>query len=119
MAGDPDKEMLGEALYKQLLLEKGEQVEHFTNAALGGHQFLPKPGFVIKLRNSKDEKVFINVCLAENVPAPKEISEKELVKLLESIDASQYRVPMSLGEPHAEVDNRGQGTTSCSYHEVL
>ena len=38
------------------------------------------------------------------MPNAKDISDDELVRLLESDDPSGYRVPMSLGEPHAEVD---------------
>jgi len=41
------------------------------------------------------------------LPAPKDISDKELLKLLEAEDPSGFRIPMSLGEPHAELD---QGT---------
>jgi len=38
------------------------------------------------------------------VPAPKDISDEELLKLLETEDPSGFRIPMSLGEPHAELD---------------
>lgn len=38
------------------------------------------------------------------VPEPKELSEDDLLKLLESEEPTGYRVPMSLGEPHAELD---------------
>ena len=39
------------------------------------------------------------------MPSPKEISDAQLVAMLESGDASQYRVPISLGEPHTVTDN--------------
>ena len=38
------------------------------------------------------------------LPAPKDISDEELLKLLEAEDPSGFRIPMSLGEPHAELD---------------
>ena len=38
------------------------------------------------------------------VPAAKEMSEEELLKLLETDDPTGYRIPMSIGEPHAELD---------------
>jgi hypothetical protein len=43
------------------------------------------------------------------INAPNDISEMELAKLIERNDlenaAFHFRVPMSLGEPHAELDN--------------
>lgn len=95
-----------EEFYKKLLLEETKKLENLTPDR---HEFVPKPGCVIKLRSSKDEKVFINVCTSDKIPAPKEVSDQELVDILQSVDPTQYRVPMSLGEPHVELDNRGQG----------
>ena len=81
-------------------------------------EFVPKAGFVMKLRNSKEEKVFINVCTSEKVPSAKDVSEEELAKILQSVDPTQYRVPMSLGEPHVELDKRGQGRSIvCLYRQ--
>lgn len=51
------------------------------------------------------EKVFVNICQSNSVPPPPDLSREELVELLQSEDPSGYRVPMSLGEPHSEVDN--------------
>lgn len=98
-----------EEFYKKLLLEETKKLENLTPDR---HEFVPKPGHVIKLRSSKDEKVFINVCTSDKIPAPKEVSDQELVDILQSVDPTQYRVPMSLGEPHVELDNRGQGCTA-------
>ncbi|XP_030590778.1 PIH1 domain-containing protein 1 isoform X1 [Archocentrus centrarchus] len=58
------------------------------------------------------EKVFINICQSNSVPPPPELSREELVELLQSEDPSGFRVPMSLGEPHTEVDNSSQGCTA-------
>lgn len=38
------------------------------------------------------------------IPSPKDITDEDLVKLLEADDPSGFRIPMSLGEPHAELD---------------
>ena len=95
-----------DVFYKNLLLEEPKKLK---NVSLDSVEFVPKPGHVLKLRNKNEEKVFINICTSEKVPAAKDISDEELVKVLESVDPTQYRVPMSLGEPHVEVDNRGQG----------
>ena len=70
----------------------------------------PKPEFCLKLRKqSDDSKIFINVCSHEKIPAPKDKSEEELAHLVQQIlkddDESMmidYRVAMSIGEPHME-----------------
>lgn len=46
------------------------------------------------------------------MPPAQDITEEALVEVLQSEDPTKYRVPMSLGEPHVEVDNRGQGCTA-------
>lgn len=95
--------------YMKLLLEETRKLKNVPPDSV---EFVPKPGYVMKLRNKKEEKVFINICTSEKVPAAKDVSDEELVKVLQSADPTQYRVPMSLGEPHVEVDNRGQGCTA-------
>uniref|UniRef100_A0A8C4S999 PIH1 domain-containing protein 1 n=1 Tax=Erpetoichthys calabaricus TaxID=27687 RepID=A0A8C4S999_ERPCA len=69
-------------------------------------------GLCVKTKCSDGGKVFVNVCQSSQVPAPPPLSEAELIQLLESDDPSSFRVPMSLGEPHAEVDNSSQGCTA-------
>ena len=91
---------------KKLLLGETKNLQQLNPDR---HEFVPKPGYVMKLRNSKNEKVFINVCTSDKIPAPKEVSDQELTEILQSLDPTQYRVPMSLGEPHVELDNRGEG----------
>lgn len=58
------------------------------------------------------QKIFINICQSYSVPPPPHLSREELVELLQSEDPSGYRVPMSLGEPHTEMDNSSQGCTA-------
>lgn len=72
----------------------------------------PKPEFCIKMKSEDGTKVFLNLCSAEHIPSAKDISDAELLALLESDDPSGYRVPMSIGEPHAEVDKSGNGCTA-------
>ncbi len=68
--------------------------------------FLSITGMCVKtLSEPNKQKVFVNICQSNSVPPPPEISKEELVELLQSEDPSGYRVPMSLGEPHAETDN--------------
>uniref|UniRef100_A0A8C3S4F7 PIH1 N-terminal domain-containing protein n=1 Tax=Chelydra serpentina TaxID=8475 RepID=A0A8C3S4F7_CHESE len=72
----------------------------------------PQPGFCIKTHAGAQEKVFVNVCRSLHVPPPPDLSREELECLIESDSASSFRVPMSLGEPHAELDNSGNGCTA-------
>lgn len=60
------------------------------------------PGFCIKT-NSSQGKVFINICHSPSIPPPADVTEDELLQMLEE-DQAAFRIPMSLGEPHAELD---------------
>ncbi|XP_071115175.1 PIH1 domain-containing protein 1-like isoform X2 [Haliotis cracherodii] len=77
---------------------------------------VPKPGFCVKMKTEKNDKVFINVCVSDNVPEPKDLTEAELIQLLESDDPTGFRIPMSIGEPHAEMDKGGAG---CTAYDVI
>ncbi len=66
----------------------------------------------MKTKTSNDEKVFLNICQSIEIAAPKDITEAQLNEIVakqnddKMIDTSfQFRVPMSLGEPHSELDN--------------
>lgn len=61
-------------------------------------------GFCLKTHTSSGEKVFVNVCRSPDIPSPPDLTNQELECLIESENASTFRIPMSLGEPHAEVD---------------
>ncbi|KAI2592264.1 PIH1D1 isoform 2, partial [Pan troglodytes] len=65
-------------------------------------QIQPQPGFCIKT-NSSEGKVFINICHSPSIPPPADVTEEELLQMLEE-DQAGFRIPMSLGEPHAELD---------------
>jgi len=71
--------------------------------------FLPEAGFCLKTKTANSgEKIFLNICSSVEISAPKDITEEQLVALIENVDqdaAFQFRVPMSLGEPHTELDN--------------
>ncbi|XP_045196240.2 PIH1 domain-containing protein 1-like isoform X2 [Mercenaria mercenaria] len=105
-----------DALFNQLLMNAAAEDPSILSAlnkqAIPTTQVRPVPGFCLKTKTDKNEKVFVNICMADNVPAPKDISDEELIKLLESDDPTGYRVPMSIGEPHAEIDKSGQGCTA-------
>uniref|UniRef100_A0A8V5GPZ2 Uncharacterized protein n=1 Tax=Melopsittacus undulatus TaxID=13146 RepID=A0A8V5GPZ2_MELUD len=63
--------------------------------------------------------VFLNVCHSREVPPPPPLSPDELWRLLHGPDPSpevNFRIPMSLGEPHAELDKAGQ---PCTAYDVV
>jgi hypothetical protein len=78
--------------------------------------FLPEPGFCLKAKTSKNEKVFLNICKSIEINAPKDISDEELIELIDRQNmensAFHFRVPMSLGEPHTELDNAAEACTA-------
>lgn len=99
-----------EQLYEQLLLQTmGEAQSTNPDSTV----IRPQPGMCVKTLSLPDkQKLFINICQSPSVPPPPSLSREELVELLESDDPTGYRVPMSLGEPHTELDNNSQGCTA-------
>ncbi|KAH9382910.1 hypothetical protein HPB48_023535 [Haemaphysalis longicornis] len=74
----------------------------------------PTPGFCVKLRDtSSGAKLFVNVCHTPELPEPRDIDDAELIHILESEDPTSYRVPLSLGLPHDEVDKGTDWCTPC------
>ncbi|XP_023942483.1 PIH1 domain-containing protein 1 [Bicyclus anynana] len=72
----------------------------------------PRPGFCVKTYTKpENKKVFVNICLTEAIPCPVDISNAELMHILNSEDPSSYRVPMSIGEGRTEQDKSGAPTT--------
>lgn len=62
-------------------------------------------GFCIKtFKVNTNEKYFINVCQAEEIPPPEDISEAQLTEILNSDEPSSYRIPMSISEPRVTKD---------------
>lgn len=82
----------------------------------------PTPGICVKSRIVGDGgKVFINICTSSAVPAPKPITEQELLTIIDEFAADSdetinYRVPMSIGEAHVEVDKHGK---ACTAYDVI
>ncbi|XP_024117271.1 PIH1 domain-containing protein 1 isoform X1 [Oryzias melastigma] len=103
-----------EELYQQLLLQTMGKLQTPTSDS---KSIRPLPGMCVKtFTEPGKEKVFINICQSGSVPPPPELSREALVDLLQSEDPSGYRVPMSLGEPHIEMDN---GSQSCTAYDVV
>ncbi|XP_013387848.1 PIH1 domain-containing protein 1-like [Lingula anatina] len=111
-----EAELEENAIYKKLLMEAAAQNSGLQQQTPHFKTVIPKPGFCLKTKTDKEEKVFINVCSSETLPKPKDITEEDLIKVLESEDPTAFRVPMSLGEPHAEIDKSGKG---CTAYDVI
>ncbi|KAK0145308.1 PIH1 domain-containing protein 1 [Merluccius polli] len=106
-----------EELYQQLLLQASQTVGKMPSDPLDSKLIRPQPGMCVKTLSQPDnQKVFVNICQSPSVPPPPELSRDELVNLLQSEDPTGYRVPMSLGEPHTEMDN---GSQSCTAYDVV
>lgn len=99
-----------EELYHQLLKQTMGEMH---NPNQDSRVIRPDPGMCVKTLSIPDkEKVFVNICQSPAVPPPPHLSKEELLELLQSEDPTAYRVPMSLGEPHTELDNSSQGCTA-------
>ena len=108
-----DEEKDENALLQEFMkLYGGENVTSTSSEKPNFKTVDPKAEFCIKAKDEKGTKTFLNICTADHIPAPKDITDEELVELLDSVDPSRYRVPMSLGEPHVEVDKAGNGCTA-------
>ncbi|KAG7459872.1 hypothetical protein MATL_G00214950 [Megalops atlanticus] len=99
-----------EELYYQLLMKSMEEMQ---NPNPDSKVIRPQPGLCVKTVSLPDkQKVFVNICQSPALPPPPHLSKEELLELLESDDPTGYKVPMSLGEPHTEMDNNSQGCTA-------
>ncbi|XP_036048937.1 PIH1 domain-containing protein 1 [Onychomys torridus] len=107
-----DAESMGDetSRFQELLLQASTELQQARTERPESTQIQPQPGFCIKT-NSSEGKVFINICHSPSIPPPMDVTEDELLQMLEE-DQAGFRIPMSLGEPHAELDAKGQGCTA-------
>ncbi|XP_072549502.1 PIH1 domain-containing protein 1 [Salminus brasiliensis] len=103
-----------EELYQQLLLQTVGKIQ---SDGAPSKVIRPQPGMCLKTSSLTDQqKVFVNICQSQDVPPPPHLSQDALVELLESDDPTGYKVPMSLGEAHTEMDNSSK---SCTVYDVV
>lgn len=119
MASLTDKSLLSAELqdeedeeFQRLLLQATQKIQSAVPTPADSKPIRPLPGFCLKTHTSSGEKVFVNVCRSPDIPSPPDLTNQELECLIESENASTFRIPMSLGEPHAEVDKGGSGCTA-------
>ncbi|XP_048372663.1 PIH1 domain-containing protein 1 [Sphaerodactylus townsendi] len=98
--------------FRRLLLQATQKIQSAALPPADYKPIQPLPGFCLKTRTDAGEKVFVNVCRSPHIPPPPDLTSEELECLIESDNASTFRIPMSLGEPHAEVDKSGHGCTA-------
>ncbi|XP_050428297.1 PIH1 domain-containing protein 1-like [Adelges cooleyi] len=95
---------------KNLLIQSNEEqeFEEFISGYLNpeaGKLIKPAPGICVKTFKIDDKsKVFINLCHHSEIPPPEDITQEELIDVLNSKDPERYCVPLSIGTEHAEVD---------------
>lgn len=98
------------ARFEELLLQASKELQKAQTCQQDSTKIQPQPGFCVKT-SSSEGKVFINICHSSSIPPPADLTEDELLQMLEE-DQAGFRIPMSLGEPHAELDAKGQGCTA-------
>uniref|UniRef100_A0A2R5LCR6 PIH1 domain-containing protein 1 n=1 Tax=Ornithodoros turicata TaxID=34597 RepID=A0A2R5LCR6_9ACAR len=107
-----------ENMFRQARAELDDLFKSMSKAPEGikSKTIKPDPGFCVKLKDKDGKKIFINLCHTPHLPEPKGISDEELLKILESEDPTSYRVPLSLGLPHEELDKSG---IPCTAYDVI
>lgn len=71
-------------------------------------------GCCIKAFDTYDNsKIFFNICLATEIPAPVDINEEQLNQILNSDSPSLYKIPMSIGNMRDINDRSGGPARAC------
>lgn len=60
-------------------------------------------GICVKAKTEDGEKVFLNICTSDKLPAPEDISDAKLFEIL-SEENPQFVIPMSIGTERLECD---------------
>ncbi|XP_036261806.1 PIH1 domain-containing protein 1 [Molothrus ater] len=103
-----------EAALRRLLLQVASDPEE-APSPVPARAVTPQPGLCVKTRVAGGgPKVFLNVCHSPEVPPPPPVPPPGLQQLLRDPPGpgGSFRIPMSLGEPHAELDRGGRGCTA-------
>lgn len=93
----------------------GPIVEQAQDISAGRTKIVkPLPGFCLKaFKKDSKEKFFINLCQTDGIPAPEDITDDQLVALLNDGTPSQFKIPMSISQPRPMKDNSGTECQVC------
>ncbi|XP_058451162.1 PIH1 domain-containing protein 1 [Malaya genurostris] len=111
---------------KNLRFVKDEAEEQFNNMfgpiveqaedISSGRSKIVKPtaGFCIKtFKKNTREKFFINVCQTDGIPAPEDITDEQLLEILNDGTPSTFKIPMSITVPRMIKDHSAKECQVC------
>lgn len=74
----------------------------------------PLPGFCLKaFRKDTREKFFINMCHTDGIPPPEDITEDQLMVILNDGTPSSFKIPMSITQPRFMKDRSEKQCQVC------
>ncbi|XP_053695524.1 PIH1 domain-containing protein 1 [Sabethes cyaneus] len=74
----------------------------------------PSPGFCLKaFVKDSQEKFFINICQTDGIPAPEDITEEQLLNILNDGAPGSFKIPMSITQPRQITDNSAKQCQVC------
>lgn len=84
----------------------GPLVEQVQDNSSGRSKIVkPSPGFCIKtFKKETREKFYINVCQTDGIPAPEDITEDQLMTILNDGSPGSFKIPMSITQPRQMKD---------------
>lgn len=93
----------------------GPIVEQAQDISAGRSKIVkPLPGFCLKaFKKESKEKFFINLCQTDGIPAPEDITDDQLVAILNDGTPSQFKIPMSISQPRPMKDNSNSECQVC------
>ncbi|KAK2509629.1 hypothetical protein MC885_021159 [Smutsia gigantea] len=97
------------ARFEELLLQASKELQQAQTSRPESTQIQPQPGFCIKT-NSSEGKVFINICHSSSIPPPADMTEDELLQMLEEDQAGLALLPAPSQKRVAWA--KGQGCTA-------
>ncbi|XP_055643289.1 PIH1 domain-containing protein 1-like [Toxorhynchites rutilus septentrionalis] len=74
----------------------------------------PSPGFCVKaFRQDNREKFFLNICQTDGIPPPEDITEDQLLAILNDGSPGSFKIPMSITQPRSTQDSSDKTCQVC------